>query len=76
MVDYKKEFAKEPAYMEDEPDDLFAQLIAKESEDKNRGGREKSVRISTALKLTEKQILGSIKFWPTLMTIMSYLISE
>ena len=34
------------------------------------------VRISTALKLTEKQILGSIRCWPTFMTIVSYLVSE
>ena len=34
------------------------------------------VRISTALKLTDKQILGSIRYWPTFMTIVSYLISE
>ena len=41
---------------------------------KKRGKSE--VRISTALKLTEKQILGSIRCWPTFMTIATYLVSE
>ncbi len=34
------------------------------------------MRISTALKLTEKQILKSIKCWPTFLTILTYLVSE
>jgi hypothetical protein len=50
--------------------------MAKEAEDRNVGRGDKSVRISTALKLTERQILGSIKAWPTFLTIMSYLVSE
>jgi hypothetical protein len=53
---------------------MFDQIY---QEDRNDDGkREKSVRISTALKLTEKQILGSIRCWPTFMTILTYLISE
>jgi len=41
---------------------------------KKRGKSE--VRISTALKLTEKQILGSIRCWSTFTAIVSYLVSE
>jgi uncharacterized Tic20 family protein len=36
----------------------------------------KSVRLSMALKVTEKQILGSHKCWPTFKTIFGYMVSE
>jgi len=35
-----------------------------------------SVRVSMALKLTERQILRQNKCWPTFKTILSYLVSE